>query len=61
MPFMYMLFNVFTGYGIYIRGSGAPECMFHNQPKTLYNIFSPDSAVSCVADKQVYGSDLQKV
>ena len=34
----------------YIRGSGAPECIFHKQHKTLYNLFSPDPAVSCVAD-----------
>ena len=26
----------------YILGSGAPECIFHNQLKTLYNLFSPD-------------------
>ena len=32
----------------YIRGSGAPECIFHKQHKTLYNLFSPDPAVSCV-------------
>ena len=32
----------------YIRGSGAPECIFHNKHKTLYNLFSPDQAVSCV-------------
>ena len=35
----------------YVRGSGAPECIFHNHHKTLYNIFSQDLAVSCVADK----------
>ena len=32
----------------YIRGSRAPECIFHKQHKTLYNLFSPDPAVSCV-------------
>ena len=32
----------------YIRGSGAPESIFHNKHKTLYNLFSPDPAVSCV-------------
>ena len=32
----------------YIRGSGAPECIFHNKHKTLYNLFSPDPAVACV-------------
>ena len=37
----------------YIRGSEAPECIFHNQHKTLYNLFSPDPAVSCVCDKLV--------
>ena len=37
----------------YIRGSGAPECIFHNQHKTLYNLFSPDPAVSFVCDKLV--------
>ena len=36
----YRLFSV-----EYIRGSGAPECIFHNQHKTLYNLFSPNSAV----------------
>ena len=38
---------------VYIRGSGAPECIFHNQHKTLYNLFSPDPVVSCVGDKLV--------
>ena len=37
----------------YIWGSGAPECIFHNQHKTLYNLFSPDPAVSYVRDKLV--------
>ena len=37
----------------YIRGSGAPECIFHNQHKTLNNLFSPDPAFSCVCDKLV--------
>ena len=37
----------------YIRGSEALELLFHNQHKTLYNLFSPGPAVSCVADKQV--------
>ena len=37
----------------YKRGSGAPECIFHDHHKTLYNIFSTDPAVSCVADKQI--------
>ena len=32
----------------YIRGRGAPECIFHNKHKTLCNLFSPDLAVSCV-------------
>ena len=32
----------------YIRRSRAPECIFHNKHKTLYNLFSPDPAVSCV-------------
>ena len=36
----------------YKRGSGAAECIFHNQHKTLYNLFSPDPAVSYVADTQ---------
>ena len=36
-----------------IRGSEALECIFHNQHKALYNLFSPGPAVSCVADKQV--------
>ena len=37
----------------YVRGSGAPECIFHNQHKTLYSLFSPDLALSCVCDKLV--------
>ena len=37
----------------YIGGSGAPKCVFHNKHKTLYNLFCPDPAVSCVADKSV--------
>ena len=28
----------------YIRGSGAPEFIFHNKHKALYNLFSPDPA-----------------
>ena len=32
----------------YIRGSSAPECIFHNKHKILYNLVCPDSAVSCV-------------
>ena len=35
----------------YIRANGAPECIFHNQHKTLHNLLSPDPAVSCVRDK----------
>ena len=50
---MCRLFNVFLLVMEYIRGSGAPECIFQNLNKTLYNLFSPDQAVSCVADKQV--------
>ena len=42
----------------YIRGSEAPECIFHKQHKTLYNVFSPDPAVSCVADKQVSNREI---
>ena len=38
----YRLFKFRVGYGIYIPGSGAPKCIFHNKHKTLYNIFSPD-------------------
>ena len=37
----------------YIRGIGAPGCIFHNKHKTLYNTFSPDPADSCVCDKLV--------
>ena len=37
----------------HIRESGTTECIFHNQHKTLHNIFSPGQNVSCVADKQV--------
>ena len=50
---MYRLFNVFGLVMEYIRGSETPECIFHKQHKTLYNLFRPDPAVSCVADKQV--------
>ena len=32
----------------YIRRSGAPDCIFPNKHKTLFNLFSPDPAVSCV-------------
>ena len=46
----YSMFCV--GNGILI-GSGAPECIFHNQHNTLFNLFSPDLAVSYVGDKQV--------
>ena len=28
-------------------------CIFHDKHKTFYNLFSPDAADSCVADKQV--------
>ena len=51
--FEYRLSNVFVLVMEYIRGSGAPECIFHNQHKTLFNLLSPEPAVSCVADKQV--------
>ena len=44
----YSMFCV--GYEIYT--SGAPACIFHNKHKTLYNLFSPDPAVSYVADTQ---------
>ena len=36
----------------YTRGSRAAECIFHNVHCTLYNLFNPDPAVSCVADTQ---------
>ena len=36
----------------YIRGSGVPECISNDEHKTLYNLFGPDPAVSCVADTQ---------
>ena len=49
---MYRLFNVLCWlWNIYEgapRGSGVPECIFHKQHKTLYNLFSPDPTVSCV-------------
>ena len=41
----------------YIQGRRAPECIFHNQYKTGYNLFNSDSAVSCVADMLI--SDLE--
>ena len=37
----------------YLALSRAPECIFHNKHKTLYNLFSPVPAVSCVVDTQV--------
>ena len=46
----YLMFCV--GYGT-IRGIRAPECIFRNQHKTLYNLFSTDPDVSCVCDKLV--------
>ena len=41
-----------VGYGIY-DGAELPSVYFIIQHKTLYNLLSPDPAVSCVADKQV--------
>ena len=32
----------------YIWGSRAPEGIFHNRHKAVYNLFIPDPAVSCV-------------
>ena len=32
----------------YIRGSGAPECIFHKQHKTLYNLFSLTQLAKCL-------------
>ena len=46
----YSMFRVC--YGIYTRERSS-RFIFHNQHKTLYNLFSPDPAVSNVADKQV--------
>ena len=40
------------GYGIYTREQSY-RAYFHKQHKTLYYIFSPNPAVSYVADKQV--------
>ena len=37
----------------YIRRSGATEYIFHNEHKTLYNLFNADPAVSCDCDKLV--------
>ena len=45
---MYRLFNVLCW-----LWTGALECIFQNQYKTLYNLFSPDPAVFCVSNKQV--------
>ena len=42
----------------YIRGSGAPKCIAHNEHKTVYNLFSPDPAVSCVADTQALDREI---
>ena len=41
-------YSMFVLFMEYTRGSRAPGCIFHNQHKTLYNLFSPDQAVSCV-------------
>ena len=40
-------------YTVGSSGYTAPSYIFHNQHKTLYNLFSPDPAVSSVADNQV--------
>ena len=32
-------------------GIRAPECLFHKQHKTSFNLFSPDPAVYLVCDK----------
>ena len=39
-----------VGYEIYTREQSS---RVYKQHKILYNLFSPDPAVSCVADKQV--------
>ena len=41
-----------AGYGIYTRKRSSLVYISYKH-KTLYNLFSPDPAVSCVADKQV--------
>ena len=55
----YRLFNFFALVVEYI-GTGAPECIFHNQLKTLYNLYSPGpcQSVFCFADKQVSHRDI---
>ena len=45
------------GYGI-IRASGAPECTMFCIGYEICNIFSPYSAVSCVADMLVSNLEL---
>ena len=42
----------------YIRRSEATECIFHNEHKTLYNLFNADPAVSCDCDKLVTHREL---
>ena len=51
-PIFVMVIQCFVLVMEYIRGSSAPECILHNEHKTLYNLFSPDPGVSCVADTQ---------
>ena len=47
--YRYRLFDVLCWlWNTNMRGSGAPKCIFHNKHKTMYNLFSPDPAVSCV-------------
>ena len=43
---LYWLWNIY-------EGIPAPKCIFHNQYKIWYNLFSPYPAVSCVSDTPV--------
>ena len=49
-------YSIFFALVVEYIGTGAPECIFHNQLKTLYNHYStgPGQSVFCFADKQVH-------
>ena len=50
-----------AGYGIYTRERSSRVYIFHNEHKTLYNIFCPDPAVFSVADTQTSHRETYKL
>ena len=51
-----------VGYGIYTgERSSTPACIFHNEHKTLYNLFSLDPAVSCVGGTQASHREIYRL